>query len=234
MSARRLLREKFALGLFENPYVDEAAAASIVGAPEHRAAGLDAQRASIAVLSNDGALPFARGAKLYVEGIDAEVAAAYGRVVATPAEADLALLRIAAPYEQRSSMFENFFHAGSLEFPDETLAHIREIAASVPTVVDVFLDWPAILGPIVEVAASVTGNWGAHPTALLDVLSGAARARGSCRSTSRARWPPSRRRAPTCRSTPPTRCSGSATASRCSGHRGMMSRKQAGSTPAGR
>ena len=47
MSARRLLREKFALGLFENPYVDEAAAASIVGASEHRAAGLDAQRASI-------------------------------------------------------------------------------------------------------------------------------------------------------------------------------------------
>lgn len=161
VSARRLLREKFALGVFENPYVDEAAAASIVGAPEHRAAGLDAQRASIAVLSNAGALPFARGAKLYVEGIDAEVAATYGRVVATPAEADLALLRIAAPYEQRSSMFENFFHAGSLEFPDETLAHIREIAASVPTVVDVFLNRPAILGPIVEVTAAVTGNWGA-------------------------------------------------------------------------
>ena len=178
VSARRLLREKFALGVFENPYVDEAAAASIVGASEHRAAGLDAQRASITVLSNAGALPFARGAKLYVEGIDAEVAATYGRVVATPAEADLALLRIAAPYEQRSSMFENFFHAGSLEFPDETLAHIREIAASVPTVVDVFLDRPAILGPIVEVAAAVTGNWGAHPAALLDVLSGAAPARG--------------------------------------------------------
>lgn len=178
VSARRLLREKFELGLFENPYVDEAAAASIVGAPEHRAAGLDAQRASIAVLSNDGALPFARGAKLHVEGIDAAVAAAYGEVVATPAEADLAILRIAAPYEQRASMFENFFHAGSLEFPAETVAHIREIAASVPTVVDVFLDRPAILGPVVESAAAVTGNWGAHPTALLDVLSGAAPARG--------------------------------------------------------
>jgi len=178
VSARRLLREKFELGLFENPYVDEAPAASIVGAPEHRAAGLDAQRASIAVLSNDGALPFARGAKLYVEGIDAAVAAGYGEVVATPAEADLAILRIAAPYEQRASMFENFFHAGSLEFPAETVAHIREIAASVPTVVDVFLDRPAILGPVVEAAAAVTGNWGAHPTALLDVLSGAAPARG--------------------------------------------------------
>lgn len=178
VSARRLLREKFELGLFENPYVDEAAAASIVGAPEHRAAGLDAQRASISVLSNDSVLPFARGAKLYVEGIDAAVAAGYGEVVATPAEADLAILRIAAPYEQRASMFENFFHAGSLEFPAETVAHIREIAASVPTVVDVFLDRPAILGPVVEAAAAVTGNWGAHPTALLDVLSGAAPARG--------------------------------------------------------
>ncbi len=177
-SVRRLLREKFDLGLFDDPYVDAGAADEIVGSREFREAGLDAQRASITVLSNDGVLPFGRGAKLYVEGVSADVAAEYGEVVSTPAEADLAILRIQAPYEQRASAFENFFHAGSLDFPAEVVEHVAEVAASVPTVVDVFLDRPAILAPVVEAANAVVANWGASSAPLLDVLSGAAPAIG--------------------------------------------------------
>jgi len=179
VSARRILREKFELGLFENPYVDEDAADDIVGRAEFRAAGEDAQRASITVLSNNGALPFARGRKLYVEGIDAEVAASFGEVVETPGEADLAIIRLHAPFEERETMFENFFHAGSLAFSEQVVAHVREVAAAVPTVVDVLADRPPILTPIVEAAAAVTVNWGASGAALLDVLSGAFPAQGA-------------------------------------------------------
>ena len=178
VSARRLLREKFELGLFENPYVDVEAADAIVGSAEFRAAGEAAQRASIAVLSNDGALPLRRGLKLYVEGIAPEAAAHYGEIVETPEEADAAILRLQAPYEQRASMFENFFHAGSLDFPEDVVAHVRAVSEVVPTVVDVFLDRPAILGPIVDAAAAVTANWGANADALLDVLTGGSPATG--------------------------------------------------------
>lgn len=177
-SAHRILREKFELGLFENPFVDEDAADAVVGRADFRAAGEDAQRASITVLTNDGSLPFASGAKLYVEGIDAEVAASYGQVVSTPAEADIALIRLQAPFEQRETTFENFFHAGSLDFPDEVVDHVRTIAAAVPTVIDVLADRPPILEPIAVSAAAVTVNWGASGSALLDVLSGRANARG--------------------------------------------------------
>ncbi|MDR7110795.1 beta-glucosidase [Microbacterium trichothecenolyticum] len=178
VSARRLLREKFELGLFENRYVDVEAADAIVGSAEFRAAGEAAQRASIAVLSNDGALPLRRGLKLYVEGIAPEAAAHYGEIVETPEEADAAILRLQAPYEQRASMFENFFHAGSLDFPEDVVAHVRAVSSVVPTVVDVFLDRPAILGPIVDAAAAVTANWGANAGALLDVLTGGSPATG--------------------------------------------------------
>ena len=178
ISARRILREKFALGLFENPYVDEDAADEIVGRADFRAAGEDAQRASITVLANDGALPFARGAKLYVEGIDVAVAEKFADVVETPSEADLAIIRLQAPFEERATMFENFFHAGSLDFPDDVIAHVGEVAAVVPTVVDVLADRPPILTPLAEVAAAITVNWGASGTALLDVLSGAFPAQG--------------------------------------------------------
>lgn len=183
VSVRRLLREKFVLGLFDNPYVDPEAADAIVGSEEFRAAGFAAQQASVTVLTNGdadgtGPLPFAAGTKLYLEGVDAEVAARYGQVVGSPAEADLAIVRIAAPFEPRATVFENFFHAGSLEFTDETIAHIAEVAEAVPTVVDVYLERPAILLPIVERVAAVTANWGASSEALLDVLSGAVPARG--------------------------------------------------------
>lgn len=179
VSARRILREKFELGLFENPFVDEDAADEIVGRADFRAAGEAAQRASITVLTNDGSLPFSRGLKLYVEGIDAEAAAAYGKVVSSPAEADLAVIRLQAPFEERATAFENFFHAGSLDFAAEVLDYVREVAAQVPTVVDVLADRPPILTPVVDAAAAVTVNWGASGAALLDVLSGASPARGA-------------------------------------------------------
>ena len=56
-SVYRLLLVKFQLGLFDNPFVDEDAAAEIVGNPDFVAAGLDAQGKSMTVLKNDGILP---------------------------------------------------------------------------------------------------------------------------------------------------------------------------------
>lgn len=188
-SARRLLREKFVLGLFDAPLVDVEKAGRVVGSAEFRAAGEAAQRASITVLTNTvqavaasdagtPALPLARGLKLYVEGIDDAVAAEYGTVVASPAEADVAVIRVQAPFEVRETFFENFFHQGSLDFTDAAIAHIREIAAAVPTVLDVHLDRPAILTPIIDAPVAVVANYGANARALLDVLTGAAKPQG--------------------------------------------------------
>lgn len=177
-SARRILREKFELGLFENPYVDEDAADRIVGRADFRAAGEAAQRASITVLTNREVLPFARGRRIYVEGVDPDIAAGYGEVVSSPADADVAVIRLQAPFEQRETTFENFFHAGSLEFAPEVIAHVREVAGQVPTVVDVLCDRPAILTETADAAAAVTVNWGASGAALLDVLTGEAKPEG--------------------------------------------------------
>jgi len=73
-AARRLLKEQFQLGLFENPYVDATQAAGIIGAEKHREAALDLQRKSIVLLQNqaqaDGrrTLPLPAGAKVYIMG----------------------------------------------------------------------------------------------------------------------------------------------------------------------
>ena len=51
-SAVRLLKNIFRVGLFENPYVNQAETTETVGKPEFMKAGYDAQLKSIVMLKN--------------------------------------------------------------------------------------------------------------------------------------------------------------------------------------
>ena len=74
-AAKRLLKEQFQLGLFENPYVDAALADAIIGKDAHRSAGMELQRKSVVLLQNqtqaDGSktLPLKAQAKVYTLGL---------------------------------------------------------------------------------------------------------------------------------------------------------------------
>ncbi|MFI8193220.1 glycoside hydrolase family 3 protein [Streptomyces sp. NPDC085946] len=177
-SVRRLLREKFVLGLFEHRYVDPDAAEETVGAGEFTALGAAAQRRSLTVLTNRSLLPLGGRPRLYVENVDGRTAAEYGEVVADPAEADVAVLRLRTPYERRPGAFESFFHSGSLAFPQDELGEILRLLDTVPTLVCVNLERPAVLPEIAERAAALVADYGASDAALLDVAFGRARAEG--------------------------------------------------------
>lgn len=70
----RTLTLKFELGLFEDPYVDEDSALDSTDTSEHRALARDTARRSMVLLSNDGALPLARGQRIAVIGPNADTA----------------------------------------------------------------------------------------------------------------------------------------------------------------
>jgi beta-glucosidase len=177
-SIRRLLRDKFRLGLFDNPYVDPDRAEQVVGSSAFRAAGEEAQRRSIVLLKNGAAeaspiLPLQGRPKLYVENIAPEVANRYGQVVQTAGEADVAILRLKAPFEQRDGNFlEQMFHAGDLDFKEPEKSRILQILAQVPTIVDIYLDRPAVFPEIAAASAAVLANFGANDAAVLDVIFG--------------------------------------------------------------
>ena len=178
-SARRLLRDKFRLGLFESCTVDAAAAADAAGTPAFRAAGESAQRRSMVLLKNDGCLPMSGRPKLYIENVDAAVAASYGDVVDTPEAADFAILRLATPYQPRSDFFlEQMFHQGDLDFKEPELSRLLDIMARVPTIVDIYLERAAVIPEIAEAAAGLVANFSVSDAAALDVIFGRARPEG--------------------------------------------------------
>ncbi len=181
-SVHKLLVEKLALGLVDSPYIDARHAAGTLGRADFVAAGLQAQRDSVVLLTNgsDDAplLPLAAGTRVYAEGIDPDVLARYFRVADRVEDADVALVRLQAPYEPRPGGFEALFHAGSLDFDPETIAHLALLGDRLPTIVDVHLDRAAILTPLNAVAAALTVTFGVRAEAYLDVVSGANPPRG--------------------------------------------------------
>ncbi|HET9797911.1 MAG TPA: glycoside hydrolase family 3 N-terminal domain-containing protein [Gemmatimonadaceae bacterium] len=188
-SVRRILEPRFALGLFENPYVDTAAAATHVGTEAFRGAGLDAQRRSLVLLENEGGLlPLkakSPGAaiRVYVVGVDTAAVRRAGFAVAADAsQADVALVRLHAPYQtlHPQYVFGAMQHEGSLEFTagDSAYDAFVRVSALVPTVVTVYLDRPAILTPIRGKARAILANFGVSDEALLDVVAGRARPAG--------------------------------------------------------
>ncbi len=183
-SARRLLRVKFALGLFDRRFVDEDHAAVTLGRADFTAAGIRAQQDSLTLLVNDGSLlPLRRGIKLYAPEVSPEVLARYAERVEQPADADAALLRLKAPFDPRGDGFAALFHHGSLEFTADEVARVLDVCAAVPTVLDVYLDRPAVLSPFVDPSgdrpAAVIADFGVSETALLDVLFGDRAPRGN-------------------------------------------------------
>ncbi len=184
-SVRRLLRVKFELGLFENPYVAEDAAAESVGTETFRAAGESAQARSMVVLTNGRttapALPLRRGTKVFSSEVSpAAVKAAGLQFVAEPEAAEAIIVRVVAPFDPRDRyMLEASFRAGSLEFAPEVGERLRALSEHAPVTLAVHLDRPAILEPLMQHCAAVIAEFGASDTALLEVITGRIQAEGS-------------------------------------------------------
>ena len=180
-SVRRLLREKFLLGLFDNPFADPVAAERVVGNPYFVRLGEKAQRAATVLLKNkDSILPLRTWnssstgrMKLYTEGFNASFLSPYEvDVVPEPAEADVAILRLTTPFELWGGAFMQNYKQGTLAFNETEIERHNAIFAAVPTIVDITLDRPAVIPHIADGAAALLGNFGSNPAAMLDNIFG--------------------------------------------------------------
>jgi len=178
-SVRRLLKVKFKLGLFDDPFTDVENAVKTIGNPEFMAAGEQAQRKSIVLLKNSTTgigktLPLKTGLKVYLSNVDPEKAGKYATIVQKPEEADFAILRIKSPSQhiKGTGLMGRLFSAGDLDFKEKELNEIMKIIKQVPSVVDIYLDRPAVIPEIAETSIGLLANFGVSDEALLDVIFG--------------------------------------------------------------
>ena len=181
-SVKRLLRQKFELGLFDNPFVDEGNVTKVFTNAEFKKMADESQRRSITLLKNEkNVLPLKQNSlKIYVKNIDAKVAAQYGSVVSKPEEADMAIVRLNTPYYPVESpiMMARMFHHGDLDFKGKEKDSILQILKAVPTIVDINLDRPAVIPEISAAAKGLLADFGASDAAVLDVIFGKAKPGG--------------------------------------------------------
>jgi len=178
---RRLLRLKFQLGLFDNPFVDEAQVSQVLGHPASVTTGMASQKRAMTLLKNDGhILPLQGQPKVFVKNIDASVAAKYAAVVDDPKDADFAILRLETPWvpiETKNPVARGFHH-GDLDFKGQSKAEILSLLNAGPTIVVLYLDRPAVIPEINDAAKALLAEYGASDAAVLDVLFGKAKPEG--------------------------------------------------------
>ena len=180
VSVARILRDKFTLGLFDDPYVDAEKAPELTGKPEYRALAKKAQARSTVLLKNENLLPLKSGTKVYIEGIThPEAFESFGQIVDSPEEAEVVIKRIQTPYEPRDDNFlERFFHQGRLYYTPEELEDILEVIRAKPSVVIANLERPAILTEINAASTSLLAEFGTSDEVLAKVLFGDERPEG--------------------------------------------------------
>ncbi len=174
LSVRRILRDKFRLGLFDNPYVDDSKADAIAAQDLFTEKGKQAQAKSTVVLKNNQILPLRKDMRVYIDGMDDSSAfGKFGQVVSNPEDADVIVAYRKSPYEPRNkTVVERFFHQGRLYFTKDEVAELMDLAAIKPTVFVIDLERPAIITEIDEVARATVGVFGASDEVIADVLFG--------------------------------------------------------------
>ena len=180
-SVKRILVNKFELGLFDEPYVDENKIKDRVNTKKSIEAGLDAQRKSIVLLENNGALPLKKGMKIFVDGLDSNIAKDFGVLVKDPSDADVIIMYIHTVFNgnQESGLnrvFDNFlstlFPNGDLNFNSEIHTRVENYSKDKELIVVVDLNRPAILEDIKKLSSSLIGTFGVSDRIMFEGIFG--------------------------------------------------------------
>jgi beta-glucosidase len=185
-SVAKLLKEKFDLGLFENPYVNVDNAVKTVGNKEAVAAADLALRKSIVLLRNDDKrLPLAKKTKVYFEtyfqsGRNAGEAIKVSKpnypgleFVSTKEEADVILLWLVPTsgglFSSQGSKIDLNLSKNRID-----VNHVNEVLNAKPTIVAINYTNPWVIEEIDKgKASSIIATFGTTQEALLDIVTGA-------------------------------------------------------------
>jgi beta-glucosidase len=194
ISVSKLLKEKFELGLFENPYVDAEAADKIVGKAEFQAKAELALRKSVVLLRNSSnTLPISKKTKVYFESYREEAAGRGPQAsapkpsikvlkpnftsdniefVSSKEEADLVILWL---FPTTGGLFSSGGKPIELSLSKNKIdvAHVNDLINAKPTILIVNYTNPWVIDEVnFGNAKAVLATFGTSSEAIMDIVSG--------------------------------------------------------------
>ncbi len=174
-SVRRILHDKFVLGLFDDPYLKEENLAVFekLGFKEK---GLEAQRQSLVLLKNEESiLPLSQNIKVYPKGFDSIALQDYAKVVKTPEEADVIIHKFGTPYtpvENPKYFLQRIFLEGRLDFPEEQKKEMLALIKQKPTISIFTMHRPAVIPEINAASKALIVDFDCQDEILAELIFG--------------------------------------------------------------
>ena len=185
-SVRKILINKFELGLFDNPFVDEGCVKDRVGTEEYIRKGLTAQKKSVVLLKNEisddkEVLPLKKNIKIFADGFDRKLFKKYCEVTNNPEDADYIIIQLRTVFNgnQPSGIdrpIDNFlstiFPNNDLNYDDKILNKLKKYSLFSKLITVVDLNRPAILTEVEKLSHGLIGVFGVFDEIVLEVIFG--------------------------------------------------------------
>ncbi|MEO0572594.1 MAG: glycoside hydrolase family 3 N-terminal domain-containing protein [Bacteroidota bacterium] len=174
LSLRRIFRDKFRLGLFDDPYVDTDKL-DVIGNPNFVTKGREAQRKALVLLKNQNDfLPLSSDKKIYVEGMTEGLEKQYPQIVSDAADADVIIKKLPTPSSppQGDDLLERFIPQGRLDFPEDEKTEILELIMSKPTVTVLEMTRPSVVPDINAASQAVIADFDCEDDIILELIFG--------------------------------------------------------------
>ena len=178
-SARRILKNKFELGLFDDPFVDIESVDKLINTQITRKLALDAQRKSVVMLKNSNLLPLTEETKIYVDGMefkDSDI-----NKVNTIEEADVILMYLHTVFNGNQEpgtdrlfdrFLSNLFPNTDLRFNNQVIKRASEYSQVKPLILVVDLNRPAILSELNDLSDALIGTFGVNDEVIHEIIKG--------------------------------------------------------------
>ena len=179
-SVRRILKNKFSLGLFDNPYVEVDLVKDRVNTDRNIKLGREAQKKSMVLLKNDSILPLKKNLNIFLDGFKTKDLS-YGNVVNDIESADVIVSYLHTVFNGNQpsgidrlvdNVLSTIFPNQDLNFNPEIINKLDSFAKEKPTIVIVDLNRPAILNRINEMSSGLLATFGVDEEVIFEILFG--------------------------------------------------------------
>ena len=171
-SLRRIMKEKFNLGLFDNPYINVDSLNKLDN-EYFIQKGIEAQKKSLVLLKNNNILPIKKEDKIFFDGFNNELVKNYN-YSDKPENSDYILIKLSSPTGRFEAKYEmqKMLGGGPLDFIPDEIMRIKKLAKIKPIILVMSLKRPTIFTEIASVSDAIIADFQVQDNILLQMIFG--------------------------------------------------------------